>query len=283
MVEKRDWDGNIASVEGVRYTREAVPPASVALVGRATSIRHFMKVQDMKLALSSLRRGVLCAVAAFVVSGASLASAAEWGVAPLGLPSVAALPPSANCEGVLCTVGNNGNNTQIFIKLYKDGAEVTNGNATGQITINGGNYVATLQTVGQYSGFYQINVGRDLRDQIDNGAQVTFDDLNKLVAGITATFTTTKGVDPCGCPTEEQIRAHSVTANGTYGCAGDQDTHLQTSGSYEGVTYRVYKDGQEYQFATTAGGRKVYSVVGNPGNQPLRFFVSEPGVYTVQA
>ncbi|MBQ2322435.1 MAG: hypothetical protein II375_07760, partial [Bacteroidales bacterium] len=105
--------------------------------------------------------------------------------------------------------------------------------------------------------------------------------MNRLFPAIPASTKITTSKDEVildECPTLAELGNISILANGSYGCAGDQDTHIQTNTSHVNVTYTVYKEDASGNWVSTG-----YETVGNPGNQALRFFIKDEGTYRIKA
>ncbi|MDD7725426.1 MAG: hypothetical protein PUJ24_07155, partial [Bacteroidales bacterium] len=273
---------------------------------RPRSFRHYMLVNDMKLSLSSLRHGAISALLALFVSSSALANpdaAPSLPPAAADAPALAQLPPAVNGWQVEIALDDTDKRI-LYFRILKDGKVVTPDvqGAQFSLTINGaeankpntGNASPSIETKGTYAGWMvtqTLNCIRSNYDYIKNGASITFSDLDNILSTISEpTISTSINESILGtCPTEAQLSSISITENGSYGCADDVNTYIQTSSSHAGVIYTVWKcddagnPDQPYSFSLSAGGSKVYSVEGNPGNQALRFFISEAGKYKIKA
>lgn len=264
--------------------------------------RNFSKVQNMKLSVSSLWRSLCTAVAAIVVSVPSISAfdaVPNLGAyqAPYAEPMAAPAPPvKAGCSGIYITKSAVADVANIC-EVYVNGVSVLDQIANGSITISNSKGSFTVNTSSIRNGIVTITAPNDRLHPAEYEAfsELLSDDHNEqtLVAlsGYSGSLpiTFTLGVDPCQeCPAAGEMSKHNVIANGDYGCANDQTTYLETSGSYKGATYSVYKKDAsgnftiQYQFKTVSGS-SAYEVVAATDGEHLRFFIPDKGEYRIKA
>ncbi|MCI5983495.1 MAG: hypothetical protein MRZ71_10850, partial [Bacteroidales bacterium] len=256
----------------------------------------------MKLSVSSLWRSLCTAVAAIVVSVPSISAfdaVPNLGAyqAPYAEPMAAPAPPvKAGCSGIYITESAVADVANIC-EVYVNGVSVLDQIAKGSITISNSKGSFTVNTSSIKNGIVTITAPnyRVYPAEYKAFSELLSDDhkeqtlvaLSGYSGSLPITFTL--GVDPCQeCPAAGEMSKHNVIANGDYGCANDQTTYLETSGSYKGATYSVYKKDAsgdftiKYQF-TTASGSSAYEVVAATDGEHLRFFIPDEGEYRIKA